>query len=488
MTSRRTGTSTLERRPNWQLADLLDQAGLSNKQFARSVRETAVRHGHDAKCTHTSVQRWLDGRSSRAVPPELIAETLSLALGRLVSTTDIGMPTNRHRDLLATMTEFIDEPADLVAAARRLWSSDLDQHSAIRVEIPAGALSGPALHWLLAPAPPPPPGRGAGPLVTAADVTRVHTTCRTFDQIAGRHGGAAARLPAVQYLHTGLSPLLTGRYPGPVGRLLFGATAEACLGIGRYAFDEGLYGLARRYQLLALFMAHHADDRLVGAHALAALADQSLTVGDHPPTMDLVRAALTATVGHDPYARAALHASEARAYAARRDPAATARALAEVRRCLGRAAQPAPEPHGPDRTGGFGPADLADCELRCRLALGDHRAARDCARLAIAARDPGRVVDQAIGYGLLALAEAGSGRPDEACQAAEQALRHADGVQSAQVAGVLDHLADRLDRLDRTDRLDRPDQGSAPTRAGAVAQRIRAALRSGQYAGSARRP
>lgn len=413
---------------------------MSNKQFARAVRDTALRHGRDAKCTHTSVQRWRDGRMSRAVPPELIAETLSLALGRMVSTADIGMAAARQNARQPLVLEFLDDPAEIVTAARALWVGDLDHHDSTRTAIPAGALSGPALHWLVATASAAPVGHGPGQEVTRADIGRVHATACTFETIGRRHGGATARLPAVQSLHTGLTPLVTGRFSGAVGRSLFGTAAQANLGIGRYTHDAGLHGLARRYLLLALCMAHQADDWLLGAHVLVTLANQSFVVGDHRPTFDLVRAAIAGTLSCGPRARAALYAAEARAHAARGSASAARASLAKAERGLAR-----PSPEDADWLGYFGPAELADTAAQCHLDLGGYDEARRHATAANTARSRDRVIDQVVSHCVLAGAYAGLGEVDEACLAAEAALAASEGMHSTVVGHHMDRLASRLD-------------------------------------------
>ncbi|WP_152648829.1 hypothetical protein [Streptacidiphilus anmyonensis] len=427
-------------RPNSQLISLIEQAAMSNKQFARAVRDTAARHGRDAKCTHTSVQRWRDGRMSRAVPPELIAETLALRLGRIVTTADIGMARPVGSTRSPWTPEFLDDPVELVAAARALWVSDLDRHSSTRYGIPAAALSGPALHWLVADTAAAPVGHGPGHDVTPVDLARFSTTFQAFDLIARRTGGIAARLPAVQFLQSSLAPLLTGRYPGTVGRSVFRSAALAHLSVGRYTHDAGLHGLARRYLLLALSMAHHGEDRVLGAHVLAALAEHAPLAGDHPGTFDLVRAALLGTAGHGRRARAALHAAEARFHAARQDAGATKVSLERSAKGLVEA--------GSDNDAWldyFGAAELADTTLRCLLELGELQRARGEFEAASVTRSPDRLTDQVLALCLLATAHFRSGEISEACQAVEDALDRAQGVQSAAVNVQLAQLAHYLD-------------------------------------------
>ncbi|GAA2741324.1 hypothetical protein [Kitasatospora cinereorecta] len=444
------------RAPNRQLSALIEQAGLSNKQLARAIRETAARYGSDARCTHTSVQRWREGRRSRAVPPALIAETLSLALGRVVTPAEIGMPVDGEPSRPLLDTGFIDGPEELAAAARRLWEGDLGQENAIRADLPIGALSGPALHWLLAEELPAAIGLGPGPEVTAADVHRLRATLQAFELIAGRHGGAAAHRPVVQYLLSDLGRLLTGSYPAEVGRALFRAAAEGALHAGSCAQESGLPGLGRRYRLLGLFLAHRAGDRTLGGRALVALAASYTAPTDQPAALDLLRAAVLGTRHQPGPALAAAHAAEARAYATLRDAAAADRALALARAAAAAEAvteaevvatttepDPADEPAAAPHP--FDPRELAEAEIRCRLALGEHEAARRAAELALPDYGPDDTVRSVLVGCLLATARIRGGLLDGACAAGEQALRQAAGVQSAEVEAQLGRLAAELE-------------------------------------------
>ncbi|GAA4839576.1 hypothetical protein [Kitasatospora terrestris] len=494
------------RTPNRRLSALIDQAGLSNKQLARAVRETAARYGTNARCTHTSVQRWRDGRRSRAVPPALIAETLSLALGRAVTPADIGMPAE-GRPRSPMDTAFIEAPEELAAAACRLWEADLDRSDLVHAELPIGLLSGPALHWLLAeeapplavPAPGPVPSSVPGPglEVTQADLGRLRATLHAFEPIMARHGGAVAHRPVVQYLLSDLGRLLTGSYTEQVGRSLFGIATQGLLLAGTCAHESGLSGLGRRYHLLALFFAHQADARALGGRALVALAGSCPAPADQPAVLDLLRAAALGTRSEAAPVRVAVHTAEAWAHAVLRDAAAADRALAQARRAaeadggvagkggaddcaagagagtekgvvvgtgafVGGGAEDAPAGDGARSPVGNGsgarrgnPAgrarilrDIAEAELRCRVALGDQAAAQQCAQEVLASLGPADAVRTVVVNGLLATAQLRSGLTEQACDTAERALWQSAGLQSAAVDGRLDALADELAALE----------------------------------------
>ncbi|MFD0884135.1 hypothetical protein ACFQ08_06170 [Streptosporangium algeriense] len=76
---------------NLRLAALLREAGFSRKSFARTLRQTSERAGWPIACDHTSISRWLRGMTPRAETADLIALTLSQALGRPISRTDAGL-------------------------------------------------------------------------------------------------------------------------------------------------------------------------------------------------------------------------------------------------------------------------------------------------------------------------------------------------------------------------------------------------------------
>ena len=418
--------------PNIQLSGLLDEAKLSNMAFARDVRAIAAHHGHTLACDHNHVRRWREGHASRAVPPQFIAEALSRRLGRGLSLSDVGMDAQGRIPSAQGMLEFVASPAEILAAAHALCgqSESLDRSQPTG---PLAVLAPAVLRWLVVPPPNAPARHLPGRPVTSGDIDRVRTTMGAFDQIDRRSGGAVARLPAVEFLRVGVIPLLGAHYTGPTGRELFSAAALCTYGIARYTFDADLPGLASRYAVLALSMAHQADDQLLGAYIVALLAEQSLLADAPQIALTYVSAALAATGDHGPRARAGLHAVEARVHAQLDNPVPARAATAKAERGL---AKPSGAPC---------PAWLEHCDqglvaqsaAQCALALGNAATARRRAEQALAAIPADRVRDSVVIRLHLAAALARQGSVEESCEQAEAALTHADGIQSSAVTAAL---------------------------------------------------
>ena len=434
--------------PNTQLSGLLNEAGLSNMAFAREVKATAAHHGHVLACDHNHVRRWRDGHASRAVPPQFIAEALSRRLGRSLSLSDVGMDALGRIPSAQGLLEFATSPAEILALTHDLCnqpeSMDRSQPTG-----PLNVLAPAVLHWLVVPPPNAPARHQPGRPVTSGDIDRVRTTMSAFDQIDRRSGGAVARLPAVQFLRTGVAPLLEAHYTGPTGRDLFNAAALCAYSIARYTFDADLPGLASRYSVLALSMAHQADDALLGAYIVAQLAEQALLADAPQIALTYIHAALAATPDQSPRARAGLHAVEARVHAGLGNPVTARAAAAKAERGL---AKPSPVP-GPTWIEQYDQGFVTQSAAQCALALGNSAIARRRAEQALAAIPADRVRDSVVTRLQLAAALARQGSVEESCEQAESALLQADGIQSSTVAVHLKSILGDLERHSRVPRM-----------------------------------
>jgi hypothetical protein len=83
---------------------------------------------------------------------------------------------------------------------------------------------------------------------------------------------------------------------------------------GYAAYDLGDHGLAQRFYLAALRAAHTAGDRMLGAHIVKCLAEQSADLGHPRDALMLVDTALAGSRGAaTPGQMALLHSWRARA-------------------------------------------------------------------------------------------------------------------------------------------------------------------------------
>ncbi|MGH3822940.1 MAG: hypothetical protein ACRDRA_08935 [Pseudonocardiaceae bacterium] len=101
---------------------------------------------------------------------------------------------------------------------------------------------------------------------------------------------------------------------------------------GWSAYDVGNHGLAQRFYIGALRAAHSADDRPLGAHILASMANQAAHYGQPADAVTLIETALAGTRGHQtPALLAQLHMRHAYAFARLGDSSACTTALSKAR-------------------------------------------------------------------------------------------------------------------------------------------------------------
>jgi hypothetical protein len=194
------------------------------------------------------------------------------------------------------------------------------------------AVTVPAHHWLI---------REPEPLVSGLSGARVSgalvdqlspmiTTLRTMDDTAG--GGRVLAL-AQQAFGWVAGLLDQASYDDHTGRRLHIALAELGQLTGVAAHDAGRTGLGQRYHLAALRAAHSADDRPLGAHVLACMADHAADQGRSAEAVTLIETAAAGIRDRgSPRLLAELSTLKAYALAALQDGSACMAALAQADR------------------------------------------------------------------------------------------------------------------------------------------------------------
>ncbi len=180
------------KKPNHQLAALIAETGFSNKGLARRVVDLAQTRGYrDLKYNHSSVERWLRGEQPRPPTPRLLAEVLSIALGRPVTLARLGMAHDRLSDEAAL--HMPPTPADAAVVVRGLSEGDLEQR---RVLVRSGfdlvAYSSAALRWIVAPQTALMPSKGTR-CIGMADVREIREATDAFRVLDNRLGGGHVR-------------------------------------------------------------------------------------------------------------------------------------------------------------------------------------------------------------------------------------------------------------------------------------------------------
>ena len=303
--------------PNQKLASVMSDAGMSAKSLGRAVRQLSQKHGRPVSCDHTSVSRWLAGTMPRESTAELIVQVLNARLGRVLTIAEVGFAGYDGEGLVHAF-EGCDETVG-PGAVEMLWSSDLrDIRTLVHSSVVTGAWSDAALTWLVRTDKQ--PSRAIDVRIGRSDVDAVRATVGMFAALDGTYGGAHARRALIQFLESGLLPLLkTSGRPGDDSGL-YQATAEALLLAAWMTYDAGLQGLAQRYFLQALHFADLAGDRLLGANILDAMSHQATFLGRLHDAANLACAARSGSRGvSTPSLDAHFASMEARAYAAAGD-------------------------------------------------------------------------------------------------------------------------------------------------------------------------
>lgn len=429
--------------PNESLAALMAEAGYSRSALAREVRRLAAARGIEGvRCDHVDIGRWLSGMTPRGEKATLIADALGRRLGRALTLTDIGMAARSGPPMSLALAFSESQPA-VIRTAQMLWNEDLKRSDFLRHgAVTAAMLTTPMARWMLAPPADPPYRTGRSARVGNDDVEAVRATVHMFEEIDHQFGGGHARTAAVQYLTDSVAPLLNGTYTDAVGRRLFEVAAQFTYKTGAMAYDVGLHGLARRYFVQALNLAHTSGDRALGGKVLALMSHQSNFLGEYQEAVDFARAAKHGAAGvATPKTHAMYCAMEARALASIGDKRSCIRVMRGAETSFARA----DTTDNPDWIGYFDAAELHDELAHCFTALRVPTDAEYHAKLALENGTTTRPRSRTFCRISLATSYVDRNESEQACATATVALKVAGRIKSARVRTYLKNFNRRLD-------------------------------------------
>ena len=340
------------------------EAKLLRQALRLSIRDFAARLGVGAR----TVNKW-EARQAGITPLPYMQQVLDTALaqasdevktrfteGLLLAQRDEPVVTEHQRSESDASEETVDDvTGDPVVAAPWNQRGTVEVAVALsdggspvkrrRFGLLTGAiLTTPAHHWLIRE---PEPlesglsgGRVSGTLVD--QLSEMITTLRTMDDTAG--GGRV--LPLAQKSFGWVAELLDqASYDDHTGRRLYIALAELGQLTGFLAADAGRAGLGQRYHIAALRAAHTADDRQLGAHILANMADQATCHGRPAEAVTLIESAVAGIRGWEsPRLLAELSMLKAYALTAQQDGSACTAALLQAEAQVERF-EPVSDPH-----------------------------------------------------------------------------------------------------------------------------------------------
>ena len=289
--------------------------------------------------------------------------------------------------------------------------------------------------------------RGSGAAVGSGEVSAVRHMTAAFYHTDERFGGGHGRLPIVAYLVNDVAGYLRGRYANADDRrAMFSAAAELTYLAGWKAFDSALHGLAQNYYLRALRLANEADDQLLAAFILRAMANQAMDLGHAQTCVRLAEAALDRSGRRaTPGASALFTVVKARGLAAERQATETTSNLLRAENLLSRVDRGA-EPIWINRI--VGEPSLANHTGQALRDLGDLGGAERQFKRSIATRD-GMAFPRVQALTLANLANVQFTRSSlpEACKHWSGALDIVAGMRSSRADDAVANIRRRLATL-----------------------------------------
>lgn len=276
-------------------------------------------------------------------------------------------PGDRPDDLATDSLRWADDATTAVRLSCRMWEAEVGGRAVLAsAALVTGAFAAPLVSWSRAE--PDALASGGARRIGQGEVDALWAMCGSLADADHRLGGGYARSTLMHYLDAVVRPLLLDAvFDERVGRGLLGAAARLCDLCAFMSFDSAEQGLAQRYFVQALRLAHASGDRALGGHVLGDMAMQAHHLGEAGRALELAEAGFRAGRAA---ARCAVLAG--RAHALRGDAAAAARSrLLAERRLDATAAEPEPR-----WIRFFTPAQLAVESQYIASDLGDHREVR----------------------------------------------------------------------------------------------------------------
>lgn len=420
---------------NDELHMLLSEAHMSHKGLACRVVVLGGARGTELHYNHSSVARWLRGETPRRPTPSLIAEVLSVALGRTVTVAEIGMAKCEEATNDAVL-RLSREPCESIRLLKVLAHDDLEKRRALLESgFDVAAFSSAALRWIVAPRTALPAAKGSRAL-GIADIEDIREATRAFRVLDNRMGGGRIRPTVVDYLHGNVVPLLHhARCTQGVRSSLFSAAAELTQLAGWQAYDLEWQGVAQRYLVQALSMARFAGDEGLGGEIVAAMSHQAIWVSQPDQAIGMAEAAQTSA------RRAGLSileteglVLEAHANALLKDSGGCSRALKRASIVFDRGGA---EP--PPWLNYFDHAYLAARIAHCFRALGQGRSSEKYALRSLD-MDDRFIRGKAFNTALLAASYAAQGEIEEACRVGRDAVDRTVDLHSARAVTYIRNL------------------------------------------------
>jgi len=305
---------------------------MKNDDFALRLRECRARTGFTQDEVATRIARLaynLDGSEAKLT-------------GAMVSTWECGSkrPRKKYRRLFCTLyktteaalgfTPSADDGAIEAVAAAEPPAQYLEQMNYLMSRKTAILAASSVVFATAFPKLTDAVGDRVGP----PDIEEVEHAVEAFRTWDHKFGGDRKRKAVLAQLGE-VTDLLTFSHSAEMTRRLFYAAAQLAKLAATMAWDSGSHNTAQHYYRVALYNAQAADDGLLGASILGAIARQLLYLGHAPEALDLVQKAQKGTSeDRSPAIASMLYSREAWAHANLGDVPAFRRATEQASAAL----------------------------------------------------------------------------------------------------------------------------------------------------------
>ena len=211
------------------------------------------------------------------------------------------VPADTPADLAVESLRWVDDVSAAVRLSCRMWGAEVDRRAALAsAALVAGAFATPLASWLRAvPDAFPAGGRRR---VGQGEVDALWAMCGALADADHRLGGGYARTTLMHYPDAVVRPLLLDAvFDERVGRGLLAAAARLSDLCAFMSFDSAEQGLAQRYFVQALRLAHASGDRALGGHVLGDMSMQAHHLGDAGRALALAEATGRSDGGGHPF-------------------------------------------------------------------------------------------------------------------------------------------------------------------------------------------
>ncbi|GAA4618257.1 MFS transporter [Saccharopolyspora hordei] len=392
----------------------------------------------------STVARWERGASTPTPRMrEALARELGLSLDQLAALLpDAPVPPRKPTAL---------DPVELI---KDVWTPAERDGLAARLtdDVPALELTGDravrvARQWLITP-PPTAVARldGTGQRIGHTTLDRIRARLRYLHHADDVVAGGDLHTTIRREVARTADLLRTASYSEDVGRGLLQAVAELCQLAGWSTADGGHLAAAEHYYLNGIQAAHAADDPVLTAQVVSALAGHLTQFGRPRDAVQVARSALVRIDGLDrgaatPTVRALLHARASWAHAAAGENTQAATAIRRAQDEYGRRRDDDPDPPW---VYWLTPAEMEIIVGRVDTALGRPHRARQRLAPAIRTCDHRRVRETALYTTWLADAHLRAHDVDRAAALADRARQLNETIPSAYSDRAVRHLTRRL--------------------------------------------